>query len=153
MATRRAGNARIRDVGTRNLVAASVAAGATRFIAQSIAFVYAPGPKPWSEEMELDTDAPDPVGASARAIESHEEQILESPLEGIILRYGKFYGPGTWFDAPPPEGPLHVDDAAYAAFLALTKGDPGIYNIAEDDGTVSCVKAARELGWEPGFRI
>jgi nucleoside-diphosphate-sugar epimerase len=148
----RARNARLRVEGTRNLVAAAVAAGATRFIAQSIAFVYAPGPKPWTEEMELHTDAPDPLGASARAVENLEEQVLESPLESVILRYGKLYGPGTGFDVPPPEGPVHVDDAAHAALLAVRRGS-GIYNIAEDDGTVSCVRAARDLGWEPGFRL
>jgi nucleoside-diphosphate-sugar epimerase len=145
-------NARLRVEGTRNLLAAAVAAGATRFVAQSIAFVYAPGPRPWSEEMELATDALEPLGASARAVESLEEQVLESPLEAVILRYGKFYGPGTGFEAPPPEGPLHVDDAARAALLAVTRGS-GVYNIAENDGAVSCVKAARDLGWEPGFRL
>lgn len=145
-------NARLRVEGTRNLIAAAVAAGATRFIAQSIAFVYAPGPVPYSEEMELDTDAPDPQGASARAVESLEEQILEAPLDSVILRYGKFYGPGTGFDAPPPDMPLHVDDAARAAFLAVTRGS-GIYNIADGDETVNSAKAARDLGWEPGFRL
>jgi len=152
MGAARARNARLRIEGTRNLLAAAVAAGATRFIAQSIAFVYAPGPKPYTEEMELDTDAPDPQGMSARAVDSLEGQVLESTLDGVILRYGKLYGPGTGFNAPPLEGPLHVDDAAHAALLAVTKGE-GIYNIAEDDGTVDCVRAARELGWEPGFRI
>lgn len=140
-------NARLRVEGTRNLVAAAAAAGATRFIAQSIAFAYAPGPRPFTEEADLATDAPDPLGSTARAIESLETQILAAPLEGVILRYGKLYGPGTGFETPPPEGPLHVNDAAHAAFLALTRGQ-GIYNIAEGDGAVSSAKAAHDLGWK-----
>ena len=152
MAEWRARNVRIREVGTRNLVDAAIRAGASRLIAQSIAFVYAPGPRPYTEEMDLYTDAADPLGASARAVESLEEQVLESGLESVILRYGKFYGPGTGSDAVPDDGPVHVDAAAHAALLAVTRGE-GVYNLAEDDGAVSSVKAQRELGWEPGFRL
>ena len=49
--------------------------------------------------------------------------------------------------------PLHVDAAAQAALLALTHGAPGIYNIADDDGTVSIEKARKELGFDPAFRL
>ena len=74
--------------------------------------------------------------------------------EGIVLRYGFFYGPGTWSgDAPARKPALHVDAAAQAAVLALTQGKPGIYNIAEDDATLSSDKAKRELGFDAGFRI
>lgn len=59
----------------------------------------------------------------------------------------------TGFDQPPDGSPLHVDDAADAARRALTRGSAGIYNIAEEDGTVSIRKAAQALGWESGFRI
>ena len=138
-------NARIRELGTRNLVAAALAAGAKRMIAQSIAFAYAPGPLPYHEEWPLSVDAP--------AVASLEQQVLQAPLVGIVLRYGKFYGPGTGFDAPPTGGPLHVDAAADAARRAVTRGSAGIYNIAEDDGTVSSRRAAIELGWDPNFRI
>ena len=62
-------------------------------------------------------------------------------------------GPGTGSEAPPAGGPVHVDAAADAARRALTRGSPGIYNIAEEDGTVSSSKAARELGWRSDFRI
>ena len=72
---------------------------------------------------------------------SLEQQVLGAKLEGIVLRYGKFYGPGTGFDVPPEGGPLHVDAAADAARRALTRGRPGTYNVAEDDGTVSIRKA------------
>ena len=146
-------NARIRDVGTRNLIAAAVAAGVMRMVAQSIAFAYAPGPLPYDESAPLNVDAPDPAGLSARGVASLEQQVLRAPLDGIVLRYGKFYGPGTGFDRPPNGGPVHVDAAADAARRAVTRGRPGIYNIAEEDGTVSCRRAAAELGWRPDFRI
>ncbi|MGA8649772.1 MAG: dTDP-glucose 4,6-dehydratase, partial [Xanthobacteraceae bacterium] len=59
--------------------------------------------------------------------------------------------PGTW-NTPNARAPLHMDAAAQAAVLALTRGDPGIHNIAEDDGAVSMEKARRELGFDPAFR-
>jgi nucleoside-diphosphate-sugar epimerase len=145
-------NARLRELGTRNLVAAAVAAGAKRMVAQSLAFVYAPGPMPYSEDAPLCLD--DPLyGETARAVASLEQQVLAAPLVGIVLRYGKLYGPGTGVDVPASGGPLHVDDAADAARRALTRGETGAYNIAEDDGAVSISKAADALGWVPGFRL
>ncbi len=48
---------------------------------------------------------------------------------------------------------LHVDAAAHAALLALTRGAAGIYNIADDDGAVSIAKARAELGFDPDFRL
>lgn len=152
MAEARIRNARIREIGTRNLVAAALAAGAKRMVAQSIAFAYAPGPMPYREDAPLNLSDPD-TGLSARAAASLEQQVLTAPLEGIVLRYGKLYGPGTGFDRPPGGGPLHVDAAAEAARLAVTRGIAGIYNIAEADGTVSSDKAADALGWNPGFRL
>ena len=70
--------------------------------------------------------------------------------EGIVLRYGLLYGPGTWFEREKRGKPgLHVDAAAQAALLARRrKGTRGIYNIAEDDGAVSSEKAKRELGFD-----
>jgi nucleoside-diphosphate-sugar epimerase len=153
MAAARTRNARIREIGTRNLLAAAIAADAKRMIAQSIAFAYAPGPLPYHEEWPLNIDALDPAGLSARAVASLEQQVLHAPLTGIILRYGKLYGPGTGFDDPPSGGPVHVDAAADAARRAVTRGRTGIYNIAEDDGTISSRRAAIELGWSPDFRI
>ena len=76
-----------------------------------------------------------------------------SGLEGIVLRYGRLYGPGTWYAAATGKGPLHVDAAASAARLAVTRGAAGIYNIAEDDGALLTEKAGRELGFDPGFRL
>jgi nucleoside-diphosphate-sugar epimerase len=146
-------NARLREVGTRNLLAAAIAARATRMIAQSIAFAYAPGPLPYAEDAPLNVAGPDRAGLTARAVASLEQQVLDAPLAGIILRYGSLYGPGTGFDQPARGAPVQVDAAADAARRAITRGVPGIYNIAEDDGTVSSHKAAVELGWKPDFRI
>lgn len=147
-------NARLREVGTRNLIAAGLAGGMRRLIVQSISFVYAPGPTPHREDAPLNINAPDEAGGgSARGIAKLESQALAGPFEGVVLRYGKLYGPGTGFDAAPAGGPVHVDAAADAARRAVTTGSPGIYNVAEDDGTVSSAKAASELGWRPDFRV
>jgi nucleoside-diphosphate-sugar epimerase len=147
-------NAHIRDVGTGNLVDAAVVCGAKRIIAQSIAFAYAPGPTPYLEDSPLNDKAPDHAGGiTARGVASLERQILGGPFEGIALRYGKLFGPGTGFDTPPPGGPIHVDAAADAARRAVTRGEPGIYNVAEEDGTVSSAKAIRQFGWDPRFRL
>lgn len=140
-------NSRLREVGTRNLVAAAVAAGARRMIAESISFAYAPGPLPHREEDPLNVVGP--AGGTPRGVASLEQQVLAGPFVGIVLRYGKLYGPGTGTEDPPEGGPLHVDEAARAAVLAVTHGRAGIYNIAEDDGFVTIDKAAAELGWRP----
>jgi uncharacterized protein YbjT (DUF2867 family) len=85
-----ASNARIRSEGTRNLLAAAAAAGAPRFLAQSIAWTPA---------------------ANAEVVERHEALVLESG--GVVVRYGQFYGPGTYYpDAPPAEPRVHIDEAA-----------------------------------------
>jgi nucleoside-diphosphate-sugar epimerase len=152
MAGARVRTARIREIGTRNLIAAAVAAGAGRMIAQSVAFAYAPGRPPYDEAAPLNLDDP-AFSVTARGVASLEQQVIEAPLTGIVLRYGKFYGPGTGFDQPPAGGPLYVDDAAHAACLAIERGERGIYNIAEDAGTVSSRKAMAHLGWAPGFRL
>ena len=145
MAEARLRNTRLREIGTGNLVAAAVAAGAKRMVAQSIAFAYAPGPLPYSEASPLDPEA--------RGVISLEQQVLSAPLEGVVLRYGRLYGPGTGIDARPAGGPVHAEAAADAARRALTRGSAGVYNIAEDDGTVSSRKAIDVLGWDPAFRI
>lgn len=154
MAAARGRNARLREIGTRNLVAAGLACGMRRLIAQSISFVYAPGPMPYREDALLNVGAPDEAGGiNARGIASLESQALAGPFAGLVLRYGKLYGPGTGFDTPATGGPVHVDAAADAARIAVTRGAAGIYNVAEDDGTISSAKAASELGWRPDFRI
>jgi len=146
-------NARLRIEGTRNLVDAAKAVGIRRLIAQSIAFVYAPGEGARVESDPLDLAA---TGARKRTVDgvaALEDATLELP-EGIVLRYGLLYGPGTWFEHEKRGVPaLHVDAAAQAAVLALSKGSRGIYNIAEDDGAIVSDKAKRELGFNADLRI
>src|SRR3984957_2464594 len=144
-------NARIRTEGTRNLVAAALAAATRRFIVQSVAFAYAPGKEPYVETHPLNlVDGPRLV--TVRAAADMEEQVLKSGMEALVLRYGLLYGPGTWTEGPTRKPPVHVDAAAQAALLALTRGN-GTYNIADDDGTVSIDKARNELGFDPAFRL
>jgi nucleoside-diphosphate-sugar epimerase len=147
-------NSQLRIEGTPNLVAAARAAGARRLIAQSIAFAYADGPEPHAETDPLGSGEGDaPAAVSGRGVRALEDAVLNAPdIEGIVLRYGRLYGPGTW-NTPNARAPLHVDAAAQAAYLALTKGSPGIYNIAEADGAVSTEEARRELGFDPAFRL
>ena len=145
-------NARIRTEGTHNLVAAAKAAGAKRFIVQSVAFAYLPGKEPYVETDPLNlVDGPRLV--TVRAAADMEEQVLQSGMEGIVLRYGLLYGPGTWSGGPARKPSVHVDAAAQAALLVVTLGAPGIYNIADDEGTVSIAKARKDLGFDPAFRL
>ncbi|MFC5183949.1 NAD-dependent epimerase/dehydratase family protein [Actinomadura harenae] len=137
-----AANSRLRIDGTRNLVDAARAAGVERMIAQSIAWVYRPGAEPATEDDELDPSLqPHP------AVASLEEAVGEMP-HGVVLRYGAFYGPGTWY---APGGAIaervhagalsltptwtcfvHVDDAASAAVAALD-WPAGPVNIVDDE--------------------
>jgi nucleoside-diphosphate-sugar epimerase len=152
MAAVREKNSRVRIEGTRNLMAAAKAADARRVVAQSIAFIYAPGPGARVESDPLDTS--DAQRVTIEGVVALERAVLNTPgIDGIVLRYGRLYGPGTWFAAPNGAGPLTTDAAAHAALLAVTRGAPGIYNIAEDDGSLSIDKARRELGFDPAFRI
>jgi nucleoside-diphosphate-sugar epimerase len=147
-------NARLREVGTRNLVAAAIAAHAKQFVAQSIAFAYAPGAMPYDETAPLNTASMDEVAAmSARAVANLEQQVLDGPFVATVLRYGKLYGPGTGFETPSPGGPVHVDAAADAARRAILHEARGVFNIAEEDGIVTSAKARAILHWDPAFRI
>jgi L-amino acid N-acyltransferase YncA len=121
-------NDRIRGEGTRNLVAA---ADGRPLYAQSIAWRMPP--------------------ERAGTIAAHERMVLEAG--GVVLRYGRLYGPGTWFDRPSGRGPLTAGAAAQAALLAVTHGAPGIYNVAEDDGEFSIEKARKELRFDPAFQL
>ena len=145
-------NARIRVEGTPNLAAAAKAAGVRRLIAQSIAFIYAPGP---GARVETDpmAKAEGAMASTIPAVKALEDAVLAMP-EGIVLRYGYFYGPGTWAPDGPGKRPcVNLDAAAQACANALTRGEPGIYNIAEDDPTLSSEKARRLLRFDPDFRI
>lgn len=145
-------NARLRDEGTRNLIAAAVHAGAKRLIAQSIAFIYAEGPMPHLENDPLLPVTHPVYGETVQGVMSLERQVLEAPLEGIVLRYGLLYGPGTGFATPMAPGSVHVDAAAKAAELAVTQGRRGLYNVTETDGAASSEKAIQAFGWHAGWR-
>ena len=147
-------NNRVRSEGTRVLLDAALAAGARRVVAQSIAFVYAPaGDFVKAEDAALFTDAPPPVGGAVAAVVELEQRVTGTAgIEGVVLRYGMLYGPGTFHDrhgsiaadiiagrVPLVEGAtgmsswLHVEDAASAAVAALERGAPGIYNVVDDE--------------------
>jgi nucleoside-diphosphate-sugar epimerase len=149
-------NSRLRIEGTRNLVAAARVAGVRRLIAQSLAFAYADGREPHVETDPLASGSGNqPSAMTANGVRALEEYVRDSgpEIQGIVLRYGRLYGPGTWAATPNGRAPLHVDAAAHAALLAVSHGKPGVYNIAEDDGAVNITKARKELGFDPKFRI
>jgi len=145
---------RAREEGGRNLIAAARAAGARRFVTQSIAFIYAPeGDMIKDETARPWADAPAPFGSGAESTLTHEREALGAEgLEGVVLRYGQFYGPGTYY-APggsvaeqvrrrrfPIVGRgggvfsfVHVEDAASATAAAAEQGAPGIYNVVDDE--------------------
>jgi nucleoside-diphosphate-sugar epimerase len=145
-------NRRIRLEGGANMLAAAQAAGVRRYLRQSIAFWAVPGPGLADEETPLAVNASPAVAANARVVSEIEQHLLHTPgLEGISLRYGFFYGPGTWFH---PDGDvaqqvrqqqfpivgagegvwswLHIEDAAIATAAAVERGAAGIYLIAND---------------------
>jgi nucleoside-diphosphate-sugar epimerase len=145
---------RVRTEGTRILLEAARAAGARRVVAQSIAFAYAPvGDRVKDEDAALFTDAPPPLGGAVAAVMALEQRVTGTAgIDGLVLRYGMLYGPGTFYDrrgsiaadvvagrVPRIDGAtglyswLHVADAASAAVAALERGAPGIYNVVDDD--------------------
>jgi nucleoside-diphosphate-sugar epimerase len=145
---------RVRREGGHNLVEAARAAGARRFITQSIAFLYAPeGDWVKSEDARPFEDAPGHFRAAVEALLEHEHEVVSSPdFEGLVLRYGQFYGPDTYYardghlgrEAARRRFPvvgagtgtfsfLEVEDAAAATIAALDRGAAGIYNIVDDE--------------------
>jgi len=149
------GTNRLRTEGTDNLLAAAVEAGAHRFVAQS--FTGWPNARTGGlVKDETDPLDPAPVATSRRtiaAIGHVERTVPRTPeLEGIVLRYGFFYGPGTGLGEGGPmlemirgrkfpvvgDGAglfslVHIDDAAGATLRAIDHGSPGIYNIVDDE--------------------
>jgi 2-alkyl-3-oxoalkanoate reductase len=145
---------RLRREGTQHLVDAALAAGARRVVAQSVAFAYAPhGAWVKSEDDELYVDGPAPFDTTIGALHALETVVRRADgLEGVVLRYGYFYGPGTSYAADgsiaqqvrarrfPIGGRgtgrwsfIHVDDAARATIAAVEGGRPGVYNVVDDE--------------------
>src|SRR6188768_2107698 len=95
-------NRRIRLEGGANVLAAAQAAGVRRYLRQSVAFYAIPGAKLAVEDTPLAIDASPAVAADALVLSEIERHLLGNPnIEGIVMRYGFFYGPGTWFN---PDG-------------------------------------------------
>lgn len=146
-------NTRIRLEGGANVLAAALAAGVRRYVRQSIASWAVPGSGLADEETPLAFDASPAVAAEARVVAELEQRLLANPnIEGIAMRYGFFYGPGTWFSPDGDVGRqvrerqfpiigngegvwswLHIEDAAIATAAAAEQGNPGIYVIANDE--------------------
>ncbi|WP_454197891.1 NAD-dependent epimerase/dehydratase family protein [Nocardia sp. Marseille-Q1738] len=102
-------NARIRTEGTRNLIAAARAAGAKRFLAQSIAW--------------------EPPAGRGAVIREHEAAVLD--IDGVVVKYGQFYGPGTYYETELPTHPrVHVDDAAERT-IPLLDASSGVVIVAD----------------------
>ena len=131
-----------------------MASGAKRIVAQSIAFVYEPeGDAVKDEDAPIWDDAPEPFTDSIAAVRQLEDMVVKADgIDGLALRYGFFYGPGTAYAADgslaemvrrrrfPVLGKgagvfsyIHIDDAASATVAAVERGPSGIYNVVDDD--------------------
>ena len=169
---------RLRTEGTDHLLSAARAAGVRRFLAQSFAgwpYARIGGPVK-DEEAPLDDDPPPAVRETIAAIRHLERAVTEADwTDGIVLRYGGFYGPGTSL-APGGEQVeairkrrfpvvgggtgvssfIHVEDAAEATVAALERGRPGFYNVVDDEpAPVSewLPEVARGIGAKPPRRV
>jgi nucleoside-diphosphate-sugar epimerase len=170
---------RLRTEATDHLLAAGRAVGIRRFVAQSYAgwpFARTGGPVK-SENDPLDPRPADAMRATLDAIRYLEDAVTGADwVDGLVLRYGGFYGPGTSFG---PEGGeqiellrgrkfpvvgdgsgvwsfVHIEDAAEATAAAVTRGRPGIYNIVDDDPAPVAEwlpAAARAVGAPPPRRV
>jgi 2-alkyl-3-oxoalkanoate reductase len=149
-----AANNRVRREGSANLLDAARGAGVHRFLVQGAAYWYAPTGGPVkTEEAPLYLDAPSPIGSAVETIKEVEDAVLTADgIEGIVLRYGFFYGPGTWYAKDGDVGRqvskrrypmighgegtysfIHVDDAASATVAALESARLGVYNVVDDE--------------------
>jgi 2-alkyl-3-oxoalkanoate reductase len=166
---------RLRIEGGGNLRRAALACGARRYVQQSCGFFLSPGEGLADESVGMAVDASPGVAANARSYAQLEARVLTpGPLEGVAMRYGFFYGPGTWYS---PEGAcadqarrqeipivgkgegvwswVHIVDAAQATVAALT-APPGVYNVVDDDPSpvnVWLPAFARSVGAPPPPQI
>jgi nucleoside-diphosphate-sugar epimerase len=142
--------ARVRTTGTRNVIAAMRATSVTRLIAQSAAWLYASGREPHVESDPLGALPGTDAAVTLEGIIELERLVLATPrIEGTVLRYGLFYGPGTVADRPSAHPAVHVDAAAAAAALAVDRAAAGVFNIVDDGESVSNALARRVLEWRP----
>jgi nucleoside-diphosphate-sugar epimerase len=152
MAAAADGDRKLRVEGGGNLLAAARACGVRRYVQQASGFFLRPGPGFGDESEGLAVDASPRVSVHARTYAALEARVLNADgIEGVALRYGFYYGPGTWYH---PDGAsadmvrqqqvpivgdgggvwswVHIDDAAVATADALTI-PPGVYHIVDDD--------------------
>jgi nucleoside-diphosphate-sugar epimerase len=152
MAAAAAGDRKLRLEGGGNLLRAARANGVRRYVQQSSGFFLGPGAGLADESEGLAVDATPRVAAHARAYAELESRVLNAEgIEGVALRYGFFYGPGTWYN---PDGAaaeqaragelavigegqgvwswVHIDDAA-AATVAVLTAPPGVYHVVDDN--------------------
>ncbi|HET6790789.1 MAG TPA: NAD(P)-dependent oxidoreductase [Actinomycetota bacterium] len=169
---------RLRTIGTDNIVAAARAAGARRIVAQGFAgWPYASeGSTLRTEEDPFEPSPPEEMRSTVDALRHLEAAVLEvEDLEGIVLRYGGFYGPGTSLgdggamveavrkrqlpivgDGAGVTSFLHVEDAATATVAALQRGAPGVYNVVDDEPAPSSLwvpELAKAVGAKPPRRV
>ncbi|MBI5105141.1 MAG: NAD(P)-dependent oxidoreductase [Solirubrobacterales bacterium] len=159
-------------------VEAAREAGARRIVVQSISFVTKPDGRPVHDETApLWLDAAPAYRGNVEAVRDMEASVVGAEgIEGVVLRYGFYYGPGTWYDKAGAIGELvrkrrypvvgkgqgrasfvHIDDAVQATVRALDHGSPGIYNVTDDQPATQkewLPEAARLLGarrplWAP----
>jgi nucleoside-diphosphate-sugar epimerase len=152
MAEAAPGDRKLRLEGGGNLHRAARACGVRRYVQQASGFFLRPGSGLADESEGLAVDASPRVAASARTYAELEARVLDDgDVEGVVLRYGFFYGPGTWYypggaaadQVRRREVPVvgsggavwswvHIDDAARATIEALT-APPGVYHVVDDD--------------------
>lgn len=143
---------RLHREGGANLLSATQALGVKRYIAQSRGFFLdAKAGQLADETAKMRRQAPGALDEGMIVMNEYEDRVLSSSLEGVVLRYGFFYGPGTWYRpggaiAEQLKNPgtaiigegnavwsfVHIDDAV-AATVASLSGAPGVYNIVDDD--------------------
>jgi nucleoside-diphosphate-sugar epimerase len=148
---------RLRTEATDHLLAAGRAVGARRFVAQSFgAFRTAPGGGPAQSEADpIDPDSPAPPRTALAALLYLEQAVTTIEWgDGLALRYGGFYGPGTGISRAPDAvmaapirkrrfpivgdgggvwSHIHIEDAAAATAVAVERGRPGVYNVVDDE--------------------
>ncbi len=171
---------RLRTEGTDHLLAAARVVGARRFVAQSYAGWPAArtGGPVTDEDAPFDPDPPQQLGAMLAALRHLEDAVTGADwLDGVVLRYGGFYGPGTSLSADPTAAHtaairkrqfpvvgngggiwsfIHIEDAAEATAVAVERGRRGIYNVVDDEPAAArdwMPELARVLGAKPPLHV
>jgi nucleoside-diphosphate-sugar epimerase len=175
MAAAAEGDRRLRLEGGGHLLAAARRCGVRRYVQQASGFFLRPGPGLGDESEGLAVDASPRVAAAARTYAELEARLLgAADVEGVVLRYGFYYGPGTWYHSAGASADMvrrgevpvvgdgagvwswvHIDDAAAATADALTI-PAGVYHVVDDDPSPVSVwlpAFARAVGAPPPPRV